>query len=238
MQQLMYQGQVISYVVTKKRRKTLSISIGKNQQVTVSAPLRMTDADIRRMVESKAGWIVQKLEEWKGRALAGMDRVYGEGGVFLYRGAQISLALRSGLQKEIELQQEKLLVSLPVGIRQEESGLYLKAELRRWYIRQAARWLEEAVERYGAVLGRFPTRVLIKEQKTRWGSCTARDVINFNWKLVMAPPQVLEYVVVHELCHMEIRNHSAAFWDRVGSILPDYREQRKWLKENGWKLTL
>ena len=78
--------------------------------------------------------------------------------------------------------------------------------------------------------------ITIREQKTRWGSCTSEGNLNFNWLLMLAPPEILDYVVVHELCHRKEMNHSAAFWREVEHILPDYRERKKWLKDNGWYL--
>lgn len=79
-------------------------------------------------------------------------------------------------------------------------------------------------------------RITIREQKTRWGSCSSNRNLNFNWKLMLAPPEILDYVVVHELCHLKEMNHSPAFWHEVEQILPDYAQRKKWLKDNGWKL--
>ena len=79
--------------------------------------------------------------------------------------------------------------------------------------------------------------ITIRDQKTRWGSCSSRGNLSFNWRLMLAPPAVLDYVVVHELCHLEHMNHSKDFWQCVESILPDYKERRKWLKEHGQELT-
>lgn len=79
-------------------------------------------------------------------------------------------------------------------------------------------------------------RITIREQKTRWGSCSSKQNLNFNWKLILAPPEILDYVVVHELCHLKEMNHSPAFWHEVEQILPDYPQRKKWLKDNGWKL--
>lgn len=81
-------------------------------------------------------------------------------------------------------------------------------------------------------------RITIREQKTRWGSCSSNQNLNFNWKLILAPREVLDYVVVHELCHLKEMNHSPAYWQEVEKILPDYQRQKDWLKKNGWKLLL
>ena len=87
-------------------------------------------------------------------------------------------------------------------------------------------------DRMGVAYG----RITIREQKTRWGSCSGAGNLNFNWKLVLMPPEVLDYVVVHELCHLKEMNHSKAFWDEVGKVMPNYETHKLWLKENGWKL--
>ena len=82
------------------------------------------------------------------------------------------------------------------------------------------------------------TSITIRDQKTRWGSCSGRGTLSFNWRLILAPPEILDYVVVHELCHLTHMNHSREFWDLVGSVIPDYKVRRKWLKENGHTLRL
>ena len=89
---------------------------------------------------------------------------------------------------------------------------------------------------YAEKLGVSYGKITLRQQKTRWGSCAANGKLNFNWLLILAPPEVLDYVVVHELCHRREMNHSQAFWKEVEKILPDYRERQKWLKDNGWRL--
>lgn len=108
--------------------------------------------------------------------------------------------------------------------REREAGKRLAKELLLKKCRYFA-------ERMGVSYG----TVTVREQKTRWGSCSAKGNLNFNWKLVLMPPEILDYVVVHELAHRLQMNHSAAFWAEVGKILPDYRERRQWLKVNGQK---
>ena len=115
------------------------------------------------------------------------------------------------------------------------------AELRRLQAlenryRNAAREVfTNRVEYYHRFTGGHYTSITIRDQKTRWGSCSAKGNLNFNWKLVLMPPEILDYVVVHELAHRLQMNHSAAFWAEVGKILPDCRERRQWLKVNGQK---
>ena len=101
--------------------------------------------------------------------------------------------------------------------------------------KQAAEAIKARCRYYAPVMGVSYGTVTIREQKTRWGSCSMKGNLNFNWKLVLMPPEILDYVVVHELAHRIQMNHSAAFWAEVGKILPDYKERRQWLKVNGQK---
>ena len=105
--------------------------------------------------------------------------------------------------------------------------------------RQAARdYFPARVAYYEAIIGVTHGAITIRDQKTRWGSCSAKGNLNFNWRLMLAPPRILDYLVVHELCHRKEMNHSKAFWNAVEMVLPDYKELRKWLKQYGTTLTL
>ena len=105
--------------------------------------------------------------------------------------------------------------------------------------RQAAReYFAARVAYYEKIIGVTHGAIAIRDQKTRWGSCSAKGNLNFNWRLMLAPPRILDYVVVHELCHRKEMNHSKAFWNAVEMVLPDYKELRKWLKQYGTTLTL
>lgn len=105
--------------------------------------------------------------------------------------------------------------------------------------RSAARiQFEQRCAYFRALTGGSFTSITIRDQKTRWGSCSSRGTLSFNYRLVFAPPAVLDYVAVHELCHLTHMNHSKEFWNLVGSVMPDYRAHRRWLKDHGQELTL
>lgn len=117
-----------------------------------------------------------------------------------------------------------------------------KAALEKRYRDAAKQYFPKRVEYYFSaypdiITGSYSS-ISIRNQKTRWGSCSSKGGLNFNWRLMLAPPNVLDYVVVHELCHLTHMNHSKEFWDCVSSILPDYKVLRKWLKDHGNELTL
>lgn len=104
--------------------------------------------------------------------------------------------------------------------------------------KKAAQWIPERVARYAGQMGVSYGRITIRSQRTRWGSCSQKGNLNFNCLLMLAPPDVIDYVVVHELCHRKEMNHSARFWEEVEMVLPNYRESRKWLKDHGTTLIL
>jgi predicted metal-dependent hydrolase len=110
------------------------------------------------------------------------------------------------------------------------------AALERWYRREARRLLEPVLSREADRLGLGYASVSIRAQRTRWGSCSSRGALSFNWRLTMAPPHVLEYVAVHELCHLRESNHSKRFWSHLGSARPGWRADAGWLRVHGWEL--
>ncbi len=113
---------------------------------------------------------------------------------------------------------------------------YKKAELEKWYRKQALSVIREKAEKYADILKVSYNDIRIKDQKSRWGSCSSRKNLNFNWRILMAPEPVCDYVIIHELCHLVYMDHSPRFWGFVEQICPDHKQHRKWLKENGERL--
>lgn len=113
-----------------------------------------------------------------------------------------------------------------------------RAALEQRYIAAAKEYFPKRVAHFSQFTGGSYSRITIRDQKTRWGSCSAKGTLSFNWRLMLAPPSIPDYVIVHELCHLTYMNHSAAFWKKVESVYPDYRTARKWLKDHGHELTI
>ena len=143
------------------------------------------------------------------------------------------------IQKFVEEKQEWILKNLEKiqkRYAQKENVQKLSALERQHLQNKACVVIPRRVAYYAEKLGVSYGKITLRQQKTRWGSCAANGNLNFNWLLILAPPEVLDYVVVHELCHRREMNHSQAFWKEVEKILPDYQERQKWLKDNGWRL--
>ena len=143
------------------------------------------------------------------------------------------------IRRFVEQKQEWILKNLEKIQKREvqrETVPGLSKEERTRLQQEACRKIPERTAYFAGKIGVSYGRITLRQQKTRWGSCSANGNLNFNWLLILAPPEVLDYVVVHELCHRRQMNHSQAFWNEVSAVLPGYKEQKKWLKDNGWKL--
>jgi predicted metal-dependent hydrolase len=161
------------------------------------------------------------------------------GGRILWRGQWVELAVRPVAQRRVSIRQDGGFEDrLPAATPADAREAAVEAALRRWLKRAALADAERWVERHGPANGLVPAALRIKEQKHLWGSCSSKGAINLNWRLILAPEPVFEYVVGHELCHLRERHHQPPFWRLVAELLPGYAAQRRWLRLNGQLLSL
>jgi predicted metal-dependent hydrolase len=212
----------------RSRRRTLSLIVERDGSLTVRAPLRLPEAEIKRFVDSKGAWIERKQAQ-AAQAMSVAHR-YLEGELFPFLGEDYNLHLVPGLRPALVFKNGFRLNSL----RAPDGELLFT----RWYRQQARDWIEARVAYYTGLHGFQPGKVRISSARTRWGSCSTRGTLSFTWRLVMAPEPVIDYVVVHELCHLKVLSHSKAFWAHVARILPGYVQMRSWLKMHGESLQL
>ena len=192
---IQYQSKLyeLPYTLIRSNRRSFSISISPDGQITVRVPMRATQKEISHLLIEKRIWIVTKY---------------------------------------LEVQEKQR--NRPVSELTDTQRLALEKR----YIAAAKEYFPKRAAHFQQFTGGSYDRITIRDQKTRWGSCSARGTLSFNWRLMLAPPAILDYVVVHELCHLTHMNHSAAFWQKVESVYPDYRTARKWLKDHGQELVL
>jgi predicted metal-dependent hydrolase len=206
--------------------------------IEVVAPLRMRAADIMAFVEHNRAWIDARLGAVQ-RVLAahpGSGQLI-DGSAILYRGRPARLRVRPGARPQVH-EGGDLEVTVPASLTGADQEAVVERLLRRWLAWAAQNDALAYVQRHGRPHGLVPAGVRIKQHKHLWGSCTAKGVVNLNWRLILAPPAVFEYVVVHELSHLRQPHHQVAFWRLVRQILPGFEEQRRWLRTNGHLLTL
>lgn len=207
--------------IVKSRRKTIALVIDSDGELIVRAPFYASQSDIMRFVEEKQGWINQKSEEMKQKKQERPSLTLQAGETIPYLGRECMIF--RGMTKKICFDGKAFL--LP-------ESKEAKEKLISWYKKRAAVILRERVETIAKGMNVTPEGIKITSAKTRWGSCSGTNHLNFSWRLIMCPPEVVDYVVVHELCHILHKNHSRSFWESVGLVDVAYQEHEQWLKEN------
>ncbi|MGI6120026.1 MAG: M48 family metallopeptidase [Desulfosporosinus sp.] len=232
---------IISYSIRKSHRaKHVIIRIGADG-VQVVAPFFMNESDVISLVEKKRKWIFNKVEGYRQRQMqlpAEREFISGERLLFMGKSYPLKVLEHKGGSTTVNLTDGQFLVSINEAIPIEKRRDEIQRKLKQWYISRAKEIITKRLEFFANKMGVQYNTVRFKNQKTRWGSCSLKGNLNFNWKLVMAPEFIVDYVVVHELCHLEQMNHSPEFWLLVGTQISDYKKMRQWLKENGPKLNL
>ena len=227
---------IIEYEIDYSRRKTMSITVKPDGTIRVAAPKGTAGKTVQDWVASKSKWIADKLAEVAVAHRDTVPRSYQSGEEFAYLGQPMRLELFCDPQQtktKVRLREGTIQISGP-----DCSPPTVQAALETWYRWAAGRYIQARVGHYQTPVGRPPGRITIREQKTRWGSCSARGNLNFNWRIMMAPPEIIDYLVVHELCHLVHLDHSPQFWKLVGSIIPDYKARQNWLRHNGPQLRI
>ena len=226
------QGFIVE-VIRTERQKTADLRV-EDGAVSIVVPQRVSTEKIEAILASKRRWIREKLTLHRDAAPdSGKDFVSGE--AFPYLGRNYRLKVVQGSFAPVRLVHGRLVVSVPCG---SEQPHMVRNALVRWYKRQAAQKLTEKVARFAPVVGVLPKGVNIKTFRARWGSCTAEGQLEFNWQITMAPNRMVDYVVIHELCHLIHHDHSPEFWKEVARVMPEYAQCRQWLKENGAGLSV
>lgn len=216
--------------VLRSHRKSISLELKRDGRLIVRAPYLATRGQIELLVKSKERWIRSKRAILNQQMLASPPRKFRPGEQFLYLGQPFPLEIVTEQKKPLVLEDKFYLAA-----RCQENP---RPAFKDWYRKQAGLVIRETASLLASQHGFKYERIWITAAKTRWGSCGPKGTLNFTWRLVMAPEQVVTYVVTHELVHLRIRNHSSLFWQEVEKILPDYRAERTWLKDNGYLLSL
>lgn len=223
-----------------KRARRLRLQMDNNGKFELIAPSFTTRGSIDRFLKVHAGWIEKqwvKIERQKERR---PDFLYQTGDTYYYFGEPIQLTIQPVDRKRptIKIRDNKMLVTLNRHVSRTEGVVMIKKAIEQFYRKKAEEVIHDRLQFFNEHYSFRYYRVTLRNQKTRWGSCSSAKNLNFNWRLVMAPIEVIDYVVVHELCHLKEMNHSARYWSLVEEAVPHYKEVRKWFRENHYLLTL
>jgi predicted metal-dependent hydrolase len=217
-------------------RKTTDIVIERNGLITVRPPRKMNADQIDATVLSKRMWIYRNLAEWRDLNATRVTREWVSGESFLYLGSRYRLQLVADQDEPLKLKEGRFCLLRSIV----ESGGSEAAHqaFEAFYKEKGLPRIKQRVAFFADKVGVSPGSVHIKDIGYRWASCLKDGNIHFHWKCLMAPLTIIDYIVVHELCHLHHRDHSDAFWNEVDKILPDYRDRKEWLRVRGAELDL
>ena len=229
------------YAVHRRPRRTLGVVVRPDGSVEVHAPKRSSETEIRNVVEEFRPWIEKKRREALHRLKKRRDRRFDDGDSVPYLGATLRLKIvesDAAPADAVVKDGGSLQVSIPPDLTPVSRRAVVRFAVQRWLLSEAREIFHRRHVAMARVVGQSARRVIIKNMKSRWGSCGPDRLMNLNWRLVLAPEKVLDYVLVHELSHIFEPNHSPAFWRRVGRACEHFEESRAWLRVHGDDLEL
>ena len=216
---------VVYQVRRSDRARRVRVTVDAVRGVQVVLPRRAPEREAAAAIRELRPWIERRVAELAGARAT----VAARGDTVPYLGRTLALVNDSPGRTRVARRGETLLVP---------AGADRVPALERWYRRAARAEIEPRLDRACALAGTSYSRLTIRGQRTRWGSCSQRGAMSFNWRLLLAPEPVLDYVVWHEVCHLEVTDHSSRFWRLLASRSPGYREQMRWLRMHGATLVL
>lgn len=218
------------------RRKTASINVVEGQ-VEIVVPMDLPLCDIEDVLYQKRAWIREKIRLHAG-AMPTKEKEYVSGEAFTYLGKNYRLKILPDGLGEVKLRAGYLELGMVNGFPVSKRDDFIKKQISLWFKRHAEKRLRDKVKRLSTSLGLDVKSVSIQDYKSRWGSCSAEGDISFNWRIIMAPHSIVDYVVAHEICHLIEHNHSPKFWKQVERLIPDYKKRKEWLRENSGSLNI
>ena len=209
----------------RSNRKTIALQINENAELVVRAPYHVSQKRIDKFIEEKQEWLTKTQQKIIQRnELIQENSEFKDGKTILFLGKEYPIRIDS---KGRAVKIEGNCLSFPAS-----HVNYGEELLSYWYKKQAYHIIVPRVEQYLKALQLGCSKIGITSAKKRWGSCNSKGNINFSYRLVMVSPEIIDYVIVHELMHLKEMNHSAQFWAHVASVIPDYKKYRKWLRDN------
>lgn len=221
----------ISYQVIRSRRVTADIVVERDGSIVVRAPETIPDEGIEDMVEAKRLWIYQTLAEWRDLNATRVLREYRNGEGFLYLGRSYRLLLVAGQTEPLLLKNGRFCLRRDLV----DAGAIeaAKSAFRDYYISRGQERISQRVNYYAPKVGVAPRDINVRELGNRWASCSPNGNLAFHWKCMLAPQTIIDYIIVHELCHFHHLDHTDAFWNEVDKVMPGYRERKEWLRKQG-----
>jgi predicted metal-dependent hydrolase len=221
----------ISYEIVRSGRSTADIVIERDGRVLVRVPKSVPDERVEDLVESKRYWIYKNLAEWRDLNATRVLREYRNGEGFLYLGRSYRLLLVADQNEPLLLKGGRFCLNRYLVDRGEIAAA--KAAFRDYYVSRGLERISERVSYFAPKVAVTPRKIDVRELGNRWASCSPNGNVAFHWKCMMAPTTIIDYIVLHELCHFHHLDHTDAFWNEVDKVMPAYAERKEWLRRNG-----
>lgn len=217
-----------NYSIVHTERKTISIIVERDRSIVVRVPNGTTEEKVQQVIEKKKYLLFKKVNQPNKYQSPRPYKEFVSGESIMFLGKLYSLEVIKEEFNGIKFDNKFFISS--------ESKAKANQILKDWYIEQAKEKIIPRIKRFADQLGVQYKKINIREMKHRWGSCTPNDNINFNWRLIKSPTFVIDYVIIHELAHLIVPDHSPEFWHMVSIQQPNYKKAKEWLKQTGHKL--
>ncbi|MBU1997674.1 MAG: M48 family metallopeptidase, partial [Candidatus Omnitrophica bacterium] len=228
-------GEFIYLLTRSSARRSIAISVDAKGVVSVYCPFFVKKDVVLDFVKQKADWILKRVNEAKINRDYLDSKKFADGQEFLFLGRKYKIRIERKDSKRVNVDFNGLMwhVKLPVSVEKSDEQDVIKKAFVTWYKSQAKEILGGRIFNYSRILGTAPAKITVRTLKRIWGNCAYHtQAIALNWQIILSPISVVDYIVVHELCHLIVPNHSKRFWKKVEKILPRYKREIKWLKDN------
>jgi predicted metal-dependent hydrolase len=222
------------------REKTIGLHIDLDEGLSVYAPKHLSLDQVEQNLHKKSDWIIKNLDKISEIKINLSQKEFLAGEKFPLRGRNYKLKVirKENTKPTLSFSKGVFTATVPEDISEEDHKRLLKPLFLKFYQKKSEEILKERIKKYEKYVDPKPENIRTKELKNKWGTCTGKNNISLNWKLVFAKTSIIDYVVVHELCHLAHKNHSKKFWKEVEKILPNYKESKEWLRIHGNTLNL
>jgi predicted metal-dependent hydrolase len=214
--------------IIRSDRRSIALEIQTNGTLVVRAPRHVSHSFIQELLKEKQQWITEKQETIRNRLSKSVQ--YKQGEELYYLGKKYKLNIVDNLSVPVDFDN-----GFKVLACDKEK---IKERIKCWYKKQAEKIIPQCVEQIANSHNLSFSNITITSAERRWGSCTGRKTLNFSWRIIMLPPDIIEYIVLHELAHLKELNHSKNFWLEVKQMMPDYKKKKKWLRDNSFQFRL
>ncbi|WP_122640728.1 M48 family metallopeptidase [Romboutsia sp. Marseille-P6047] len=232
-----YKGIDINVNLIYRKRKNITIQIKPNYEVSIISPLGVPKKLLKNFLIEKSDWILKKFDEYKEVEHIYKEKEFVDNEKYMYLGKEYNLKIIIDENEEVFIDNDLLIVRVKNTEKE-----YIKNKLKLWYKKESERIVIERLvycrEHCSMMMRLIPSKLKVKEQKKRGGTCTSKRSIYINSKISMARKEAIDYILIHEFSHLVHMNHSKDFYSLVKQMMPNYKEQEKWLKENSYKLKL